>query len=293
MKEILGFLLLSFLIILGFLWLYIQIRNFMEKRLGENLLSVKEKIQDLGEIRRDIQKLYLAEELLKGLKEELSKLSQIFLSRRAGKAGERGLEEILSPLPTHLLKRDLKLSGGEVEFALSLDHNKYIPIDSKFIAPEILSKEELSPEEERELLKRIKLRAQEIVPYLKDERTIGLAIMTCPDGLFPYLQRRIFEELEKWGILLVPYSFLLPVLLFIHFFWNKFGRELDRDSLAQRISKIENFLFTLDRDLERLSRELKSVENLLVKIREYHRALQRELNLIKETTYREINSKGT
>ncbi|MCS7150102.1 MAG: DNA recombination protein RmuC [Caldimicrobium sp.] len=293
MTEALGFIILSIVLIFGLLLLYFQLRSYLEKRLTENLFSIKERLQDLSEIRRDLQKLYFTEEILKTLREELSKLSQIFISRRSGKAGERVLEEVLSQLPTHLLKRDLKLSTGEVEFALALDEGRYLPIDSKFVAPEILAKDELTPEEEKDLLRRVKNRAREILPYLRDERTVGMAIMTCPDGLFPYLQRRIFEELERDRILLVPYSFLLPVTLFIHYFWERFGKPLDRDNIIQGVSNIERFAFEIERDIEKTLKELKSAENLLLKLRESYRALQRELNSLKESSYKESNSMGT
>lgn len=293
MTEALGFIILSIVLIFGLLLLYFQLRSYLEKRLNENLFSIKERIQDLSEIRRDLQKLHFTEEILKTLREELSKLSQIFISRRSGKAGERVLEEVLSQLPTHLLKRDLKLSTGEVEFALALDEGRYLPIDSKFVAPEILTKDELTPEEERELLRRVKNRAKEILPYLRDERTVGVAIMTCPDGLFPYLQRRVFEELERDRILLVPYSFLLPVSLFIHYFWAKYGKPLDRDKIIQGVSNIERFAIEIERDIEKSIKELKSAENLLLKLRESYRALQREINSLKENSHKESNSMGT
>lgn len=82
-----------------------------------------------------------------------------------------------------------------MEFALILSDGRLLPVDSKFIAPEFLSQEFLNSYEEKELIKRIKARAKEILPYLRDDKTAGLAVMTCPDGLFPHLQK---GSLKNW-----------------------------------------------------------------------------------------------
>ncbi|MFN3921335.1 MAG: DNA recombination protein RmuC [Caldimicrobium sp.] len=280
MKEIFFLILLLFFIFLvlltGFIWIYYKLRSYFESRLSEPIYTLRERLNDLTEIRREIQKLYLTEEILKNLKEEILKISHIFIGRKSGQSAERALEEALSLLPDHLLKRNLKIGDGEVEFALKVEEDRYLPIDSKFIKPELLQKEKLLPEEERELIRNIRQRAKELSPYLRDEKSIGIAIMACPDGLFPFLQRRIFEDLEKEKILLVPYSLLLSVLLFIHFFWDRFNKKVDEYSLAENLANLEKFLFELERDLEKLGRELKSAENLLGKISEAHRLLKRE-----------------
>lgn len=292
MKEIYLLSLLFFLILLiGFIWIYYKLRSYLEGRLSEPIYALRERLNDLTEIRKELQKLYLTEEILKNLKEEILKISHIFISRKSGKSAERALEETLSLLPDHLLKRNLKIGGGEVEFALKVEEEKYLPIDSKFIKPDLLQKENLIPEEERELIRHIRQRAKEISPYLRDEKSIGIAIMACPDGLFPFLQRRIFEDLEKEKILLVPYSLLLSVLLFIHFFWDRFNKKIDEHHLAENLSNLERFLFELERDIEKLGRELKSAENLLVKIKEEQKLIKREYLRLVEHSQSSIKSK--
>jgi len=291
MKEFLIFLGLLILLVLGLAVIYFRLKAYVEKALGEPFYSVKERLQDLSEIRRELQRLYLAEELLKSLKEEVLRLSQIFISRGSGKAGERALEELLSIFPSHLLKRDLPLFGGVVEFALKLPEEKYLPIDSKFIAPELLKKESLTSFEERELLRRIRERAKEIAPYLRDERCCGLAIMTCPDGLFPYLQRRVFEDLEKERILLVPYSLLPSLLLFLHFFWERFGKEINQEALSESLSNLEKWTAELEKELEKLEKNLKTLNNLLFRLAELKDLVKRELTRIREPSHHSRSSK--
>lgn len=291
MKELIYFLLLFFLLFFGLFLVYYKLKNLLKAQLNEPFISLKERLHDLNEIRRELQRLYLAESLLKDLREELFKLSQIFISRASGKAGERALEDLLSAFPSHILKRDLRLSSGEVEFALVLPGEKYLPIDSKFVAPEILKKEALSPEDERELLKRVRARAKELKPYLKDEKSPGFAIMTCPDGIFPYLQRRLYEELEREKIILLPYSLLPSVLLFIHFLWERFGKVLEENKISEGLSNFEKWILELERDLEKLSRELKSAENLLNKLKETHHLLKRDFLKLLDHSQSSSNSR--
>jgi len=293
MPEFLYFLFILLVILTGLLLIYFKLKSHLEKGLQEPFISLKERLQDLGEIRRDLQRLYLAENLLKDLREEVFGLSQIFLKRTSGKAGERGLEELLSLFPPHLLKRDLNLGAGQVEFALVLSRDRFLPIDSKFVAPDLLKKGEISPEEERELLKRLKNRAREITPYLKDERTCGFAIMACPDGVFPYLQRRTFEDLERERILLLPYSMLPSVLLFIHFLFERFGRVLNLDALTESLSNLEKWILEFERDLERLVRTLKSAENVLQKLKETQGLLKRDFLKILASSQSSTSSRET
>lgn len=291
MMEILLFFLLLVIFFFGLFFIYYKLRSLLQRQLNDPFISLKERLQDLREIRNELQRLYLAESLLKDLREELFKLSQIFISRASGKAAERALEEILSIFPSHLLKRDLKFSTGEVEFALVLPGEKYLLIDSKFVAPEILRKSEVTPEDEKELLKRIRARAKEIKPYLIDEKSSGFAVMTCPDGIFPYLQRRIYEELEKEKIILLPYSLLPSVLLFIHFLWERFGKVFDRDKISETLANFEKGIFELEKDLEKLSRELKSAENLLNKLKETQSLLKRDFFKLLDHSQSSSNSR--
>ncbi|MFN3407221.1 MAG: DNA recombination protein RmuC [Caldimicrobium sp.] len=293
MKELFLISLIYFLLLLvGLLLIYHKLKSYFESKFSESFFPLKERLSDLTEIKRDLQKLYLAEDLLNTLKSELFKLSQIFISRGSGKSGERALEKTLSLLPEHILSRNLKIAGGEVEFALKLDEDKFIPVDSKFIKPDLLQKENLTIEEERELIKSIRERAKEIAFYLKDERSVGMGIMTCPDGLFPLLQRKVFEDLEKEKILLVPYSLLLQILLFIHFLWHRFHKNIDSTDFTEFTGKLERFFYELERDIEKLSREIKSVINLLERIREEERWIKREYLKLKRDSQSSINSKG-
>ncbi len=245
------------------------------------LFSIKERIQDLQEIHNDLKTLHTTEHLLKDLNERICELSSIFIGKKSGIAGEKALEEILALLPSNLMVKNLKLNEGVVEFALKLKNEKYIPIDSKFIAPELLKNQEHSTSYEKEILKRIKKRAQEITPYLKDKKTAGLAIMAVPDGIYSFLKTRLMEELEKINILLVPYQMLLPVIMFIWFFFEKFSTSYKEDKLRDYLTSLDKAFFELEKNLNQISKEIKTLENFNQKNKDILLILKKELENIK------------
>jgi len=272
--------------LLATIYLYLRLKDFQKDGMRDELFSftarVEERLRDLQEIKRDLSKIYITEELGRAISDEVRKISAVLLGRRSGQAGERVVEEILSFFPSKMIARNVKLSNGIVEFALRLRGEKYIPIDSKLSSPEILAKPELSPEDEREILRRIKDRAKEITAYLKDERSAGLALMVIPDGLYNFLKLRIFLDLEKENIIPVPYQALPQVLMMIILLWERFFFTFDREKFKEVLPILEKNLALFQKDLEQTKTELKSASNLLDRVRGTLTFLQRYLSNLKE-----------
>jgi len=272
--------------LLATIYLYLRLKDFQKDGMRDELFSftarVEERLRDLQEIKRDLSKIYITEELGRAISDEVRKISAVLLGRRSGQAGERVVEEILSFFPSKMIARNVKLSNGIVEFALRLRGEKYIPIDSKLSSPEILAKPELSPEDEKEILRRIKDRAKEITAYLKDERSAGLALMVIPDGLYNFLKLRIFSELEKENIIPVPYQALPQVLMMIILLWERFFFTFDREKFKEVLPILEKNLALFQKDLEQTKTELKSASNLLDRVRGTLTFLQRYLSNLKE-----------
>lgn len=248
----------------------------------EPLISIKERVSDLSSIKQEVSRIGVTEEILKRIDKDVSSLSRIFLSRKAGKAGERGLEELLEVLPPHLVVRNLRLGSYEVEFAIKLPYGRYLPVDSKFTGLELLQRENLTKEEERELIKTLIRRIRELSDYVKDEKTIGIALMVVPDRAYEFLKAKILYEMEKEKVIMIPYGLVIPVISFFIYLWERFGRTIDKNIWIEIVSKIERFFYEVERDIEQLSRELKSVENLYLKIRISFINLKRELERLKE-----------
>lgn len=273
-------------------FLYFKLKKDFEKeilglktsleKIWDPLFSIKERVTDLSLIKQDLSRIIITEEMVRKIEKDLDSLTKIFLSRKAGIAGEKGVEEILKILPPHLLVKNLKISSYEVEFAIKFSQGKYLPIDSKFINLDLFQKENLTKEEEKELTRYLIKRARELSEYVKDEKTIGIALMVVPDRIYDFLKTKILEEVQKEKIIITPYGLLLPVILFFMYLWERFGKVLNENVFSEIISRVERYLYEIEKDVEQLSKELKSVENLYVKIRTNFLNLKKEIEKIKE-----------
>lgn len=248
----------------------------------EPLISIRERVSDLSSIKQDLSKFFATEEIIRRMDQDISSLSRIFLSRKAGKAGERGVEELLEVFPPHLIVKNLRLGTYEVEFAIKLPYGKYLPVDSKFTGIEFLQRESLTKEEERELVRNLIKRVRELSDYVKDEKTIGMALMVVPDRAYEFLKVRALHEMEREKVIVIPFGLVVPVISFFIYLWDRFGKIIDEKVWAEVVSRIEKFFYEVERDIEQLSRELKSVENLYLKIRVNFINLKRELERLKE-----------
>ncbi len=268
------------------LYLYFKFKEVFGERIDLPLKVLSEKLeerlQDLQEIRRDLIRLYTSEDLIRIISEEVHKISSILLGRKSGQAGERTVEEMLAHFPLGMIVRDLRLSTGVVEFALRLKGGKFLPIDSKLFASEVLAKGEINPQEEKELLRKTRERAKEITNYLRDERSSGFAIMAIPDGLYSFLSLRLHADLEKEGIILVPYQLLPQILILISLLWERFFFQFSQDNLLESLPIFEQTLAELLRDVDQAQRELKSVLNLFAKVQTSTIKLQTTLSKLKE-----------
>jgi len=285
MKDLLIFILLI-LNFIALVYLYLKVRSLFEGKIDQSLdrleVRLEERLKDLQEIKRDLVKLYAAEELGRAISEEVKKISGVLFGRRPGQTGERAVEEILSIFPPGIIARNVKLASGLVEFALRLRGERFVPIDSKLSSPEILAKSDLTPDDEREIVRRAKDRAKEITSYLKDERSAGFALMVIPDGLYGYLKLRIFSDLEREGIIPVPYQALPQTLMMVLTLWERFFFSLDRERLKEALPVLEKSLSSIERDLEQTKTELKSASNLLERVKGTLVFMQRYLYNLKD-----------
>ncbi|HZA83838.1 MAG TPA: DNA recombination protein RmuC [Actinomycetes bacterium] len=156
-----------------------------------------------------------------------------------GRAGENLLEEALSHLPPGMLVRDFAVGGRRVEFALALPDGRRLPIDSKWTAARELA--ELEREQEpgaRQALSRrveeeVTRRAREVRGYLDPALTTPFAVACVPDPAFAAC-RRAHADAFVDGVVIVPYSSALPVLLTLYVLASRYGSVSDvRDCLAE------------------------------------------------------------
>jgi DNA recombination protein RmuC len=205
-------------------------------------------LADVAGARRALEALSIREEERREREREswdvVRRLSNVLAgSASKGKAGENVLREHLGQLPPGMLVTDLRVNGRVVEFGLLLPDGRRLPVDSKWSAvAEIEALEACSEPAEREVLAReverlVTVRAREVAGYLDPALTAPVAVAAIPDAAYAVLRRAHADAFAK-GVVIVPYSTALPVLLFLYSLAHRFGDADDARSALEEVSII-------------------------------------------------------
>ena len=169
-----------------------------------------------------------------------------------GRAGENVLREHLAELPPGMLVTDFRVGGKVVEFGLLLPDGRRLPIDSKWTAlAELEALEAAEDPAEREACARdveraVALRAREVVQYLDPALTSAVAVAAVPDAAYAVLRRAHADAFAK-GVVIVPYSTALPVLLFLYSLVARYG---DAGDVLGALSEVTSLLDAMEGVLE-------------------------------------------
>jgi hypothetical protein len=169
-----------------------------------------------------------------------------------GTAGERLLREHLSHLPPSMLCSDFRVNGKTVEFALVLPDGRRLPVDSKWAGnAELEALEATEDPVERTACARaveraVASRAKEVAQYLDPALTAPVAVAAVPDAAYGVLKR---AHAEAWasGVVIVPYSFALPAVLFLYSLVQRFGDAADAQAA---LAQMANFLDQMESVVE-------------------------------------------
>lgn len=181
---------------------------------------------DLGRVRQMVEGLRAATDARvraeEPVWEAVRRLESVLAGGAArGRAGENLLQEALSHLPPGMLARDFSVRGRRVEFALVLPDERRLPVDSKWAAVRELEavESESDPARRRALCRSIEdeviRRAREVEGYIEPSLTTPFAVACLPDAAFAVCRRAHAEAFAR-GVILVPYSTALPVLLALY-----------------------------------------------------------------------------
>ena len=160
-----------------------------------------------------------------------------------GRAGENVLREHLAELPPGMLVTDFRVNGRVVEFGLLLPDGRRLPVDSKWSAlAELEALEASSDPAERESLAReverqVALRAREVAQYLDPSMTAPVAVAAIPDAAYVVLRRAHADAFAR-GVVIVPYSTALPVLLFLYSLAHRFGQAGDAQACLAEVASL-------------------------------------------------------
>ncbi len=185
--------------------------------------------------------------------EVVRRLSNVLAGGAAkGRAGENVLREHLAQLPPGMLVTDLRVNGKVVEFGLELPDGRRLPVDSKWTAVAELEALEASQDPaEREILARdverqVASRAREVAQYLDPALTAPVAVAAVPDAAYAVLRRAHADAFAR-GVIIVPYSTALPVLLFLYSLVHRFG---DADDARAALEEVAVLLDAMEGVLE-------------------------------------------
>jgi DNA recombination protein RmuC len=174
-----------------------------------------------------------------------------------GRAGEHVLREHLGQLPPSMLASDFRVNGKVVEFGLRLPDGRRLPIDSKWTA--VAELEAMEAEQDptrrdacaRKVEKAVASRAKEVGQYIDASVTAPVAVAAVPDAAYQVLSRAHTEAFMR-GVVIVPYSTALPVLLFLYSLAHRFGDADDaRSALEEVVSVLDAMQLVLENKVAR------------------------------------------
>jgi DNA recombination protein RmuC len=162
---------------------------------------------------------------------------------RVGRAGENVLRETLAHLPPSMVVTDFRVNGRVVEFGLVLPDGKRLPIDSKWSADRELQAlaEATDPVEQERLVRAIERavadRAREVSGYRDPAVTAAVGVAAVPDAAYAVL-RRAHADAYRQGVIVIPYSMALPVVLFLYSLVSRFGGASDVQACLADLSAV-------------------------------------------------------
>jgi DNA recombination protein RmuC len=169
-----------------------------------------------------------------------------------GRAGEHVLREHLGQLPPSMLASDFRVNGKVVEFGLRLPDGRRLPIDSKWTA--VTELEAMEAEEDptrrdacaRKVEKAVAARAKEVGQYIDTSVTAPVAVAAVPDAAYQVLSRAHTEAFMR-GVVIVPYSSALPIIMFLYALVERFG---DAADVQAALAEVGTLLDAMDAIVE-------------------------------------------
>jgi len=220
-----------------------ELRRLADAAAGRDLAGEQVRAGVEG-ARRALQELSVREQERRAAdaeqREVIRRLSTVLAGGASkGRAGEHVLRDHLAALPPTMLVTDFRVAGKVVEFGLLMSDGRRLPIDSKWTAlAELEALEAAADRVERDACARavekaVAQRAREVAQYLDPSVTAPVAIAAVPDAAYEVL-RRAHADAYVHGVVIVPYSSALPIVLFLYALVQRFGDAADvQASLAE------------------------------------------------------------
>ena len=220
--------------------------------------------REITEFRGALEELRARDEERRGREDEvwgvLHRVAGVLAGgQRTGRAGENVLRDALAHLPPSMIVNDFRVNGRVVEFGLILPDGRRLPIDSKWPSDrELIALQETDDPAEIDRLGRliertVTERAREVAQYRDPSVTAPVGVAAVPDAAYAVL-RRAHADAYRQGVIVVPYSMALPIVLFLHGLVSRFGSSGDVDECLRDLSALLDAIeSTLENKLARAS----------------------------------------
>lgn len=222
----------------------------LQDHLKNGLEKTRELLEELkrrDEVRKEKEKEFL---------ERIKRVDEIIAGTTAkGLSGEEILRETFKKLPPEMIDSNFQIRGKIVEFALVLPNGKRLPIDSKWPAGKLIlelekeenfeRKKEIIGEIEKEVIKRIR----EVKQYIDPDLTWSQAIAAVPDSVYAVCKNAHLVARQE-NVILMPYSMVLPLLLYMYRLHLQYAISLDVENLQSHLMIIIKNLDEMDSILE-------------------------------------------
>ena len=243
--------------------------------LGRQALDDRGLREDLARTRGAVDELRVRDEERRGRDEEaraaVGRLEAAFLGASSrGRVGENVVWEALSVLPPDMVDTGFRVNGKLVEFCLRLPNGQRLPVDSKWAAVAELEALESAEGPERQQLagaveRIVADRAREVAKYLDGGVTTPFAVAAVPDAVHGVL-RKAHLDAYAHGVLLVPYSSALSILLALYSLCCRLGT--DHADVGAALAEVGAALDAIERTLENsIERAAKTAQNGAAEIR--------------------------
>lgn len=218
-------------------------------QLQDHLKNGIEKTKDLLEDLKRADQIRQQKEI--EFLERIKRVDEIIAGTSAkGISGEEILRETFKRLPPEMIESNFTVSGKTVEFALVLPNNKRLPIDSKWPAGDLVLEleKESSPKKRKEIIEQIEKetikRVKEVKQYIDPAVTWSQAIAAVPDSVYSVCREAHLRAREQ-DVILMPYSMVLPLLLYMYRLHLQYAMSIDMENL-------QNHLISISRNLDEM-----------------------------------------
>ena len=217
--------------------------------------------------------------------ERIKRVDEIIAGTSAkGKSGEEILRETFKRLPAEMIETNFTVGGKTVEFALILPNNKKLPIDSKWPAAKLLLEleKQSSPEKRKEIIEEIEKetikRIREVKQYIDPAVTWSQAIAAVPDSVYSVCREAHLKAREN-DVILMPYSMVLPLLLYMYRLHLQYAISIDMENLQNHLISIARNLDEMENILEnKIARGATMVSNAYSEYKQMISRIRASLN---------------